>query len=192
MPAGHAPVHRLELRLRELGQLFNSMDPAPFLERDLDRDAEEYIESWAMEHPAGSRFQITVHLQQPPAQPDSAHMIAEAIHNFFAYKAELARRELRALLSQGRTSLFIGLCFLAACLAAANAISRIASGDLLIIGRESLTIIGWVAMWRPIDIFLYDWWPLLRKRRIYLSLGRAHVSVAAAAQGLALAPATPG
>ena len=28
------PVHRLDLRLRELAQLFNSLDPAPFLDRD--------------------------------------------------------------------------------------------------------------------------------------------------------------
>ena len=180
MTTGHVPVHRLDLRLRELAQLFNSMDPAPFLERDLDRDAEEYIESWAMEHPAGSRFQITLHLQQAPAQPDSGNLIAEAIHNFFAYKAELARRELRRLLSQGRISLVIGLCFLAACLAAADAIGRGGSGELTAIGRESFIINGWVAMWRPVDIFLYDWWPLLRRRRIYQSLGRAHVGVAVA------------
>jgi hypothetical protein len=177
MTKGHAPVHRLDLRLRELGQLFNSMDPAPFLERDLDRDAEEYIESWAMEHAAGSRFQITLHLQQLPALPDSGQLITESIHNFFAYKAELARRELRRLLSQGRTSLAIGLCFLAACLAAANAIGRTGDGDLTAIGREGFIIIGWVAMWRPVEIFLYDWWPLLRRRRIYQSLARAHVGV---------------
>lgn len=178
MKGGGAPVHRLDLRLRELAQLFNSMDPAPFLDRDLDRDAEEYIESWAMEHPAGSRFHITLHLQQWPSQPDPEPLITNAIHNFFGFKVELARRELRQLLSRGRTSLIIGLCFLAVCLAAANAISRSASGDLLVIGRESLTIIGWVAMWRPVEIFLYDWWPLLRRRRIYQSLARANVSVA--------------
>lgn len=176
-------MHRLDLRLRELGQLFNSMDPAPFLERDLDRDAEEYIESWAMEHPAGSRFHITLHLQQPPAQSDSAQLITEAIHNFFTYKAELSRRQLRRLLSDGRTSLIIGLCFLAACTGAADAIGQSGSSDLAAIGSEGMIIIGWVAMWRPVEIFLYDWWPLLRRRRIYQSLGRAHVgfTVAAAA-----------
>jgi hypothetical protein len=174
------PLHRLELRLRELGQLFNSMDPAPFLERDLDRDAEQYIESWAMKYPPSSRFHITLHLQQPP-QAESERTIADAIHNYFRYKAELARRELRQLLLQGRTSLVIGLAFLAACLAAANAIVPEPSGNLLAIGREGLTIIGWVAMWRPIQIFLYDWWPVLRRRRTYQSLGHAHFSLAAPA-----------
>src|SRR5690349_10290158 len=66
-----APPHRLDLRVRELAQLFNSLDPSPFLNRDLDRDAEEYIESWALEFPAGSRYHITVHLQQPPAEADA-------------------------------------------------------------------------------------------------------------------------
>jgi hypothetical protein len=181
MKPGTAPVHRLDLRLRELGQLFNSMDPAPFLERDLDRDAEEYIESWAMEHPAGSRFHITLHLREPP-QADAAHVITESIHHFFAYKAELARRDLRRLLSEGRTSLAIGLCFLAACLAAADAVGRANGGDMAAIGREGLTIIGWVAMWRPVEIFLYEWWPLVRRRRVHQSLGRAHVSLAVAAK----------
>jgi hypothetical protein len=172
-------AHRLDLRLRDLAQLFNSMDPAPFLERDLDRDAEEYIESWATAYPPGSRFNITLHLQQQPEQPEPERLISDAIHNYFGFKAELVRRELRQLLSQGRISLAIGLCFLAACLAAAEAIGRGPGGDLPAIGKEGLVIIGWVAMWRPVEIFLYDWWPLLRRRRTYQSLGHAHVSVIA-------------
>jgi hypothetical protein len=171
------PVHRIELRLREVAQLFNSMDPTPFHHKDLDPDAEEFIESWALEFPPDSRFQITVHLQQMPSDGDLGVLVAEAIHNFFDYKAELSRRELRQLLLQGRTSLVIGLAFLALCLLAANAIGEFASGTVLTIGRESLTIGGWVAMWRPIQIFLYDWWPLSRRGRIYRNLARAQVRV---------------
>jgi hypothetical protein len=40
-PAGEVEV--LELYLAEQRQLFNSMDPAPFRERDLDPEAQEYI-----------------------------------------------------------------------------------------------------------------------------------------------------
>ena len=35
----------IEVKLTELNQLFNSMDPSPFHERDLDHDAEEFIVS---------------------------------------------------------------------------------------------------------------------------------------------------
>ena len=38
--------------------------------------------------------------------------------------------------------------------------------------RESLNIAGWVAMWRPMQIYLYDWWPPRRTARIYSTLSR--------------------
>ena len=180
--AGCIPHHRIELRLRELSQLFNSMDPTPFHRRDLDPDAEEFIESWALEFPPDSRFQITVHLEKPPTGGDPTALVTEAMHNYFQYKAELARRELNQLLRHGRVSLVIGLSFLASCLFIAEAIAMLASGTFLTILRESLTIGGWVAMWRPLQIFLYDWWPLRRRRQIYRNLSHAHVRVSSGAQ----------
>jgi hypothetical protein len=32
--------------------------------------------------------------------------------------------------------------------------------------RESLTIGGWVSMWRPLEVFLYDWWPIRNEARL--------------------------
>ena len=43
--------------------------------------------------------------------------------------------------------------------------------------RESLLIGGWVAMWRPLEVFLYDWWPLWRRRNLYRRLAAATVLV---------------
>jgi hypothetical protein len=54
---------------------------------------------------------------------------------------------------------------------------QLRSGTLPIILREGLIIAGWVAMWRPMEIFLYEWWPLLRKGRLYQKLSRMHVEV---------------
>lgn len=171
------PVHRIELKLREVAQLFNSMDPTPFHHKDLDPDAEEFIESWAMEFPAGSRFQITVHFERGPEGADPSGFVADAIHNFFHYKSQLKQRELNHLMWQGRVSLAIGIAFLALCLLIAEAMATFAAGTFLSIVRESLTIGGWVAMWRPMQILLYDWWPLVRQLKIYRSLSHAQVRV---------------
>jgi hypothetical protein len=38
--------------------------------------------------------------------------------------------------------------------------ARILRSDVSGMVRESLLIGGWVAMWRPIELFLYDWWPI--------------------------------
>ncbi|MDD5472236.1 MAG: hypothetical protein PHP05_10020 [Sideroxydans sp.] len=172
-----APIHRLALRVKDTAQLFNSMDPTPFLNKDLDPSANEFIESWASTHPPKSRFHLTIHLELWPADGDPTAMLTGAIHNHFIYKAELTRRRLRQVMQQGRMSLAIGILFVSVCLVAADFIGNFGEGAGYRIARESLTIVGWVAMWRPMQIFLYDWWPMLRKIRLYMRLGKAHVQV---------------
>lgn len=105
------PKHHLQLRVRELGQLFNSMDPTPFLNKDLDREAEAFIETWAAEFSSDSRLRITIHLEHLPAEGDPSAIMIEAIHNYFDHKADLTRSELKHLLRDGRISLVIGIAF---------------------------------------------------------------------------------
>jgi hypothetical protein len=177
MATSARPIHHLELRVRELGQLFNSMDPTPFLNKDLDREAEAFIESWAVGFPTSSRLHITVHLKEMPPGGDPTALVTESIHNYFVHKSGLMRRDLQRLLKRGRTSLLIGLAFVAVCLLGAEAIGKGPGSAVLMVARESLLIVGWVAMWRPLEIFLYDWWPLARWIRVYHNLSQAHVRV---------------
>ena len=169
--------HRIELNLREAGQLFNTMDPAPFPEKDLDGDAEEFILSWVREFPLDEPVLLVVHLNAFPADQDPQTVIEQGVHHYFAYRARLNRLEFRRLLKDGQQSLLIGIIFLAACLTAGQAIGGENSGTFGGIARESLTIAGWVAMWRPMQIYLYDWWPLRRLGRLYLKLSRMKVEV---------------
>jgi hypothetical protein len=152
------------------------MDPSPFQERDLDDDAEQFIVGWAREFPRREPVSLLVHVNQLPAHDDAQHLLETAVHNYFAYRAKLNRLEFRYLLKQGRTALIIGLAFLAACMLTSQLL-RQRVGTLPIILREGLIIAGWVAMWRPMEIFLYDWWPLLRKGRLYEKLSRMRVEV---------------
>lgn len=176
MKPRHPATHQIELRLVTLSQLFNSMDPTPFHHRDLDRDAVEFLESWALEFPQGSHFRIIVHIEKMP-QDDPSSLVTEAMHNYFEYEATLAKRNVRLLLSEGRTSLLIGLGFLAICLIGADLLTLFTTNAFFRILKESLLIGGWVAMWRPLQIFLYDWWPVMRRHRIYRNLGCARVQV---------------
>ncbi len=171
-----APIHKLAMRVHEAGQLFNSMDPTPFLNKDLDLNAETFIENWAFGYSPKSRFQITIHIEKWPEQDDLNEMLASAIHNHFAYKAERTRGRLKYMLRQGRTSMAVGIVFVSACLIAADAVGKMGANPGFNIARESLTIVGWVAMWRPLQMFLYDWWPVLHKIRLYQRLSTAHIT----------------
>jgi hypothetical protein len=171
---GHS--HTISLKLREMGQLFNSMDPSPFIEKDLDDDAEEFIVSWALEFSFDTPIKLRIYLDQWPAE-DPKQLVRTAIHNHFAHRAKITNLEFKRLLKQGRTSLFIGLLFLFACLLLSRMLLGHEVGTWAAVVRESLTIAGWVAMWRPMQIYLYDWWPLLRRSQIYAKLSHMPVEV---------------
>jgi len=173
--------HYIRLKLHDVHQLFNSMDPSPFIEKDLDEDAEEFIVSWAQEFPSEDPVRLHIYLEQWPAD-DPKETIKTAVHNYFAHRAEIADLEFRRLLVQGRSSLIIGLVFLSVCLGLSKVLLGHEAGTWAAIGRESLTIAGWVAMWRPMQIYLYDSWPLRRRERIYEKLSHMPVEVEARAK----------
>src|SRR3989442_9739787 len=75
-------------------------------------------------------------------------------------------RRLRELFRVGRTSLVIGLVALASAIALGDFLAALKGGRIGEIVRESLTIGGWVSMWRPLEIFLYDWWPIRSEARL--------------------------
>jgi len=173
-------VHHVELNLRDINQLFNTIDPSPFHDKDLDHYSEEFMVSWAREFPFNEEVALVIYLSEFPAEKNFEPVIEQAIQNYFAYRARLTQMDFRQLMKDGRRSLVIGGLFLAACLIASQALLGKASGAFLSVARESLTIAGWVAMWRPMEIFLYEWWPLRRRWRIYGKMSRMKVEVRSA------------
>jgi len=172
----NTPAEVIELRVNDIGQLFQSFDPSPFRERNLDREAEEYILSWARELPKNQPLKIIVHLPEREAQSKAANELGEAFARYFGYRANILQRELNELFLIGRRSLAVGLTILVACLLLSQIAARyLAEGPFRRLVEQSLPILGWVANWRPLEIFLYDWWPLARRRDLYRRLSAATV-----------------
>ena len=179
----------LELRLRELDQLFDVLDPSPFHEKELDRRAEEYIVESVLELPGRSvPAALVIYVDQPRtrsqqegAQADGGRterVVGDAIRAHFARRSRLLARQLQQLIRRGLISLAIGLVFLAGVFGIAQTVTRLmGESTLATLFRESLLIGGWVAMWRPLEIFLYDWWPIVGERRIHERLSRIEVRV---------------
>lgn len=157
----------IAIRLRNINQLFNSFDPSPFHEKDLDRDAEDFIVGWAREMPHNATFHLAVHLPAEEATKPEAEHIQEALAYYFDYRARMIDRDLRELFRIGRRSLAIGIVVLASCLIASQTVAPLApNATLARIIEESFILVGWVANWRPIEIYLYDWWPLRRRAQL--------------------------
>jgi hypothetical protein len=71
----------------------------------------------------------------------------------------------------------IGLTVLSFSVITSQTVVSLAPGPIGRVVEESLLIFGWVANWRPIEIFLYDWWPIVRRRNLYQRLSAAHVKL---------------
>jgi len=172
------PGTTLRLRLADLRQLFNSMDPAPFRERDLDVTAAAYISDWARETPIGPPLSLEVVVDGRITTAEEARLLKAAVGDFFRRRAAAKRREVRQLFRIGRISLVIGLVFVGAATAIAEWLAGVITVERYArLIEDSLVIGAWVALWRPMEIFLYDWWPMLKDARLYDRLGRIDVSV---------------
>ena len=169
---------QLRFRIRELAQLFNSLDPSPFHERDLDDDAEEYIVGWARELPDSVPLHLVIQLPPNEALRAEEANLAKALGNYFGERAAMLDRDLAELFRVGRRYLSVGVAVLILCLFISQ-FARTVIGNSAIARsvEESFLIVGWVANWKPIETFLYDWWPIRRRRYLYQRLERASVEI---------------
>jgi hypothetical protein len=168
---------RIELRLHTVRQLFQSLDPAPFHDKDLDPDAVAYIVGRARDLPRDAAFELAIELPSAEAQSEEVRGLETAIRAYFEWREEMAWRDLRLRLAEGRQALFMGLMFLAACTLAREIIAAATDSPWLAWIEEGLTIVGWIAMWHPVDIFLYRWWPIRREALLNRRLARMNVAM---------------
>lgn len=172
----------IEIELRQVSQLFNTLDPSPFRDSDLDREAEEYIVDGAMDLPKKAPIEIVIYLPSDQLSQVSAVDISRAVKNYFAMRVREASSELHEKFKTGRLSLLIGLLILSACfLIGLFLYHSFKEGPFAEIVRESFVIFGWVAIWKPSEIFLYEWPPIARRRKLFRRLAEATVTVNTAA-----------
>ena len=167
----------IELELHSMMQIFNSFDPAPFHEKELDEDAEVYIYNIVGEFPLKKPLEIVIYVPPFEFNRETERTLKEAIKNHFLYKKVLTEIDLRKLLQRGRRNMTIAVIFLFLCLLMIRLLSTFESGLIKTMLSEGLTIIGWVAMWEPINVFLYGWWPIVQKRNIYRKILKTDVNV---------------
>jgi hypothetical protein len=169
----------IHVRIHELRQLFNSIDPSPFRERDLDPDCEEFIVSWAREMAPDRELTVEIRVDREQPPPELVADVPSAVRSHFAREASLQDLRRRRIVREGRLSLAIGLVLLVLCISSAALVPVATLGTAGEILRESLIIAGWVVMWHPLEVLLYGIWPVVRERRLLERLAAADVRLSA-------------
>jgi hypothetical protein len=152
----------VDVRLSKLEQLFDNRDPAPFRERDLDPDLVEYLLEAGEDLGAHETFRIVFWLEKP-CQPGE---IEAAFRAHFEYEIDRLERRQRRQRRIGQVALLLGGALLVALLSLAQLVALVFTGSIGAALREGLLIAGWVVIWRPVELLLYDWIPVRRERRV--------------------------
>ena len=165
---------KIELRLKDTDQLL--LDPgSPFSgKRFLTPESEEFITEEAKEFSRNTALEIILQLQSSTANEEE---IINAIHRHFEYRKKGAQKKLVDALQLGWKSLVIAIILLAVLVVLILVIlAKFPEGGLSVTIRELLIILGWVALWRPVDILLYEWRPFKSEMKLYDRLARSKVS----------------
>lgn len=167
----------IDVHVQNQQQLFDYRDPAPFRERDLDEDFAKYVLTSLREIPEAEKVKLMISFpiqMRPEVRSDEIQI---AIHSYFEYETELSRREINLIFREARSALIFALMFLAICVAISNFALESVSGWLGLTLKEGFTVIGWVALWKPINLFLYDWWPVLERKHQFEILSKIPVEI---------------
>lgn len=168
----HAPC-QIEVIVGRPDELFERLDPTPDADRHLQEKVEQFIVHQAEER--GAEYRLVVRIPDGTPSASEAAELAMSIGHHFRHRAEEESLRLRALIIDGRRDVLVGLLFLFVCGAAALFAVRVLPAALGIFVEQGLLILGWVALWRPADLFLYDLRPIRRRRDLLYVLSRMDV-----------------
>lgn len=172
----------IDLKVDEPQQLLDMLDPFPFRERRLGDDVDEYICDRAREFAPKTALTLAIHMPAHAAASDLARSLPGIVTRHFQWNEARRSAELSQLFSLGRKMLLIGFVVLAVCLVVGQSlVSLFPESRVAEVAMEGLIILGWVANWRPMEIFLFEWWPLVQERRLYRRLAHARIEVVAVA-----------
>jgi hypothetical protein len=159
--------------VRSLAQLFNSLDPSPFWDRDLDPTAAQFIEDEFREKLSAHTWHLDVHTLEEAAP---AADVQAAVKHYYERLAASARLKLHENLRVAELALLGGVAIFLACMMARQLLSGLLQGGPRFL-NEGLIILAWLALWRPTEALVYGWVPLYRKRRLYRRLAGIRVTV---------------
>jgi hypothetical protein len=161
----------IEIRLERLEQLYDLLDPAPFRDKALDRAAEAYLLECAEDAPGHEPLRLMVRV--PPALVAREAEVADAVHAHFGWLWARADKRRAARTRMHRFAMLLGLVVLLAALGLRGLFDE--GGGIAEVLREGLLILGWVALWRPVEWVLFDTWEHRQRRSALKRLATAEV-----------------
>jgi hypothetical protein len=128
-----------------------------------------------------ARTRTTIILPKEKLEPNLETRLREALTRYCRHKMQQNRHELIALRWKGLKALQDGVVFLAICLLLSVVFenAQFLPEFLRRFLGEGFLIAGWVSLWHPIEVLLYEWWPFSRENRVYDSIMEMEIVIKA-------------
>ncbi len=169
--------HWIEVRVKSTQGLFDHRDPAPFREKDLDEDFVEYIFSSIREFPLSTPIKLVIYIEEPETVTVSRAVLRESIYSHFSYEISRRERDINQYWKRAQIFLIIGLLVLSMCLGLVESLPLPEKPGTASVLREGFIIFGWVSIWKPIEVILFDWYPPFEILRYYKKLRATDISI---------------
>lgn len=153
-------------------QLFDNRDPSPFRDRDLDPRLVEYLLGAARDLAGVTPLRVEIWLPTLPSVD-----LRQAVRAYFQQEIDRTTRERREQVRSALNGFLIAIAVVIVLITVAEVVERRTTGTFGTVVREALVISGWVLMWRPLDVLVYDRIAWVRNRRILESIRDAAIAV---------------
>ncbi|MEJ0053915.1 MAG: hypothetical protein WDN10_04315 [bacterium] len=157
-------MKKIRLKIASLDAVFDPLDPEAIPNRRLSADWLEYVFEMMEER---DREFGGLSLVIPPdvLGPRAPQEIVDDMKRQLIAHDESLRVKLKKNFRTGRVTLLLALVVLAVFESLSVLSGDFNLGPFQQTFSEGFLIIGWVALWRPVEILLYDWWPIVDERR---------------------------
>lgn len=173
-PAKMSDTKEITLHVRRLEDIFFQSAILLFPKRLLNREIVQYIVEAADTIPEKTGIRLSIHVvEKEHSREQEARKL---IHKHFAYGSERTRSRVKSTLKLAFRSMLLGTVFLVIMLSVASAITAFSpESSLMSTIRELFVILGWVALWRPAELLLYEWRPYQKKAKLFRRLAESNI-----------------
>jgi hypothetical protein len=164
----------IEIRVGDLAQLFDPLDPSPTHRRALARSVASYI--LARAEAQGGQEPLRLVVYGPESLRTQAAEIVQGIQEHFRVAHAKGQRRFARRMRIGGVTLVGGLVVLALSVALRSLLRSAYPGSMADGIGEGLLILGWVAMWWPVHILLFEHFESHLDHAVLDRLARVQVS----------------
>ena len=163
----------IDVRVPAIENLFDKRDPAPFRDRDLDPGLREYLYESAEDLLSSGAPHLVFWIEKPC----DAKTIEEPVRSHFTFELERLDRHRRREVRVGFLTLLLAFALIAAFISVSQLVAWQLSGSFGTALKEAISISGWVLLWRPVELLIYDGLPWRHERRVLRVLLAAPIDV---------------